>query len=122
MKNTSPMLPQSLDRCQTYLLPKSPSSERTHLPVVVLELVLELAVRLLLVGVVLVVVTVVLVVEVLGVAAGIALGALAVDEVGALGLGELVDLGGGEAGEELLGELVGDGLACEGMLVVARVE
>jgi hypothetical protein len=107
---------KSLDRCQMDDYPPRkvdpPTRETHHLPLVVLELVLEVAVRLLLVGVVLVVVAVVLVVQLLGVLAGVALGALAVDEVGSLGLGELVDLGGGEARDELLGELVGDGLAC----------
>jgi hypothetical protein len=64
-------------------------------------------VGLLLVGVVLVVLAVVLVVELLG----LVLGLLAVEEVLALGLGEAVDFTTGEASEELLGELVGDGLA-----------
>jgi hypothetical protein len=75
---------------------------------------------LLLAGVVLVVVAVVLVIQVLGVASGIVLGTLAVDEVGSLGLGQLVNLGGSEASEELLGELVGDGLACSCVLVSAQ--
>ena len=68
-----------------------------------------------LVGVVLVsavVVNVLLVVHLLGVLLGLALGLLAVDEVGALGLSETVDLTAGEAGEELLCEAVGNGLAC----------
>lgn len=67
---------------------------------------------LLLVWVVLVLATVVLVVELLGALLGLVLGLLAVEEVLALGLGESVDLGTGEAGEELLGESVGDGLTC----------
>jgi hypothetical protein len=58
---------------------------------------------------------VVLLVQVLSVLLGVVLGLLAVDEVKALGLGQLVDLSAGEANEELLGELVGDGLACERM-------
>jgi hypothetical protein len=40
------------------------------------------------------------------------LGLLCVNVVQSLGLNELVDLGGGEAGNELLGEGVADGLAC----------
>lgn len=76
------------------------------------EAVLEVAVRLLLLRVVLVVAAVVLVVELLGVLPGLTLGLLAVDEVGTLSLGEAVDFTASEAGEELLGELVGDGLAC----------
>lgn len=75
------------------------------------KLLLEVLVGTLVVGVVLVLATVVLVVHLLGVAAGIALGTLAVNVVGALGLAELVDLRTREAGQELLGELVGDGLA-----------
>lgn len=68
--------------------------------------------RALLVRVVLVVLAVVLVVQVLGLLASLALSPLAVDVVGALGLGETVDLAAGEASEELLGELVVDRLAC----------
>ena len=75
------------------------------------EALLEVTVRLLLLGVVLVVLAVVLVVELLGVLAGLALGLLAVDEVGALGLVKTVDLTASEAGEELLCEAVGNGLA-----------
>ena len=75
------------------------------------EALLEVAVRLLLLRVVLVVATVVLIVELLGVLPGLTLGLLTVDVVGALGLGETVDFTASEAGEELLGELVGDGLA-----------
>lgn len=67
--------------------------------------------RFLLVGVVLVVLAVVLVVELLDVLPGLALGLLTVDEVGTLGLGETVNLTASEAGEELLGEAVRDGLA-----------
>ena len=43
---------------------------------------------------------------------GVVLGLLTINEVHALGLGELVDLSTGETSEELLGELVGDGFAC----------
>lgn len=63
-------------------------------------------------GVVLVPVTVMLLVHPLSVLLRIVLGTLAVDEVLALRLGELVDLGSGETSEELLGEGVLDGLAC----------
>jgi len=56
--------------------------------------------------------TVVLVVHLAGILAGLTLGTLAVDVVGALGLAELVDLTTGDAREHLLGELVVDGLAC----------
>lgn len=66
------------------------------------------------VGVVLVLATVVLVVHLLSVPLSVALGLLAVDPVSALGLGELVDLAADEAGEELLGEGVGDLLAWGG--------
>jgi hypothetical protein len=76
-------------------------------------------VGLLLVGVVLVVLAVVLVVELLGVLLGLVLGLLAVEEVFALGLGEAVDFTTSEAGEELLGELVGDGLAWYRVSVVS---
>jgi hypothetical protein len=86
-----------------------------HLVVVVAEVVAEAllhaAMGLLLVGVVLVVLAVVLVVELLGVLLGLVLGLLAVEEVLSLGLGEAVNLTAGEASEELLGKLVGDGLA-----------
>ena len=50
----------------------------------------------------------------LGVLPRIVLRALPVEPVLALGLGELVDLRGGESDEEFLGELVRDGLACGG--------
>lgn len=59
-----------------------------------------------------VVVAVVLIVELFAATLGLTLGLLAVDVVGALGLGEPVDLSTSEAGDQLLGELVGDGLAC----------
>ena len=54
---------------------------------------------------------VVLVVQVLALLSGVVLCLLTVDEVHALGLSELVDLSTGEANEELLGELVRDGLS-----------
>lgn len=92
------------------------SSALRHLVVVAAEVtteaLLEVAVGLLLVRVVLVVAAVVLVVELLSVLPSLTLGLLAVDEVGALGLGKAVDLTASEAGEELLCESVGDGLAC----------
>lgn len=75
-------------------------------------LVAEVLGRAVVVGVVVVLAAVVLVVHVLGALLGLVLGALLVDPVGALALHEAVDLGAGEAREELLGELVGDGLAC----------
>lgn len=43
---------------------------------------------------------------------GVVLGLLAVDEVHALGLGQLVHLSTSETDKELLGELMGDGLSC----------
>jgi hypothetical protein len=85
------------------------SSTIRHLPAA--EALLQVAVGLLLVGVVLVLVAVVLVVELLGVAPGVTLGLLAVDVVCALRLSETVDLTASEAGEELLGEAVGNSLA-----------
>lgn len=71
-------------------------------------------VRRIVAGVVLVLVTVVVVIHPLSVLLGLMLRAFTVNEVLALGLGELVDLGGGEAGKELLSEGVVDGLACWG--------
>lgn len=62
--------------------------------------------------VVLVVLAVVLIVEVLGLLLGLVLGLLAVEEVEALGLEELVDLGAGNASKSLLGKGVLNGLAC----------
>lgn len=64
-----------------------------------------------LVGVVLILAAIVLVIQLFAAALGLVLGPLAVDVVGALGLGEFVDLSTGEACEQLLGELVGDWLA-----------
>ena len=84
-----------------------------HLPAT--EALLQVTVRLLLVRVVLVLAAVVLVVELLGVTPGVTLGLLAVDVVGALGLGETVDLTTGEASEEFLCEAVRDCLAYEGV-------
>jgi hypothetical protein len=52
-----------------------------------------------------------LIVHVLSVTLGLVLGLLAVEEVLALGLSKLVDLSTSETSEELLGELMGDGLA-----------
>jgi hypothetical protein len=50
------------------------------------------------------------------------LGLLTVDVVGTLGLGELVDLTTDDAGEELLGELVVDGLACDQVSLYASAD
>ena len=75
------------------------------------ELLLEVLGSILLVRVVLVVLAVVLVVELLRLLAGLALGLLAVNVVGALGLSQTVDLAACETGNQLLGELVLDGLA-----------
>src|SRR3569833_1026580 len=71
--------------------------------------------------VVLVLVAVLLLVQVLGVLLGLVLGLLAVEEVQALGLEELVDLGGGYAGEGLLGEAVRDGLAVLALALLPEV-
>ena len=86
-----------------------------HLPAVVLtlELLTHLTWWLLLLRVVLVVLAVVLVVHRLGTVLGLTLGLLAVDVVGALGLAELVNLTTGETGDQLLGELVVNCLACD---------
>jgi hypothetical protein len=80
-----------------------------HLPAA--EALLKVAMRRLLVRVVLILTTVVLVVKLLGVAPGVTLGLLPVDVVCALRLSETVDLTASEAGEELLGEAVGNSLA-----------
>lgn len=79
-------------------------------------------VRSAILGSVLIATTVVLVVELLSVLLGLVLGLLAVDPVGALGLGELVDLGAGEASEELLSEGVGDVLALLALVVLKGLE
>lgn len=84
---------------------------KQHLPVVVTEVLLEVSWWSLLAWVVLVVAAVVRVVELLSLALGLALGLLAVDIVGTLGLGKTVDLAAGETSKELLGELVRDWLA-----------
>ena len=59
---------------------------------------------------------VVLIVHVLSVLLSVVVGLDLVGLVETLGLSELVDLGAGETGEELLGGGVGDGLACGGKL------
>lgn len=56
-------------------------------------------------------VDVVVVVHSLSILLGVMLGLLTVDEVHALGLGELVDFSTRKTDEELLGELVRDGLS-----------
>jgi hypothetical protein len=61
--------------------------------------------------IILVLLAIVLVVHVLNVLLGVVLGLLPVDEIHALGLGQLVNLSTGETDEHLLGELMGDGLA-----------
>jgi hypothetical protein len=53
-----------------------------------------------------------LVVQMLNILLRMALGLLAVNIIQALRLDKLVDLGAREADEKLLGELVGNGLAC----------
>ena len=53
-----------------------------------------------------------MIIHVLNVLLGVVLGLLAVDEVHALGLGQLVNLSTGNTDKELLGELMGDRLAC----------
>jgi hypothetical protein len=58
---------------------------------------------------------VVFVVHALSVLLCLALGLLFVEPVLALGLGELVDFGAGETGEQFFGELVGDWLAWRGV-------
>src|SRR3569833_1630136 len=70
---------------------------------------------------VLVLVAVLLLVLVLGVFLGLVLGLLAVEEVQALGLDVLVDLGGGYAGEGLLGEAVRDGLGVLALALLPEV-
>ncbi len=52
-----------------------------------------------------------LVIHVLNVLLGVVLGLLPVDEIHALGLGQLVNLSTGETDKHLLGKLMGDGLA-----------
>lgn len=84
-----------------------------HLPVAILLDLLWSGTR----WVVLVFTSVVGVVQLLCVLLGGVLGLLLVDEVHTLGLGELVNLTTGNTGEELLGESVGDWLACEGIEV-----
>lgn len=54
-----------------------------------------------------------LVVHILNALLGVVLGLLTVDEVHALGLGQLVNLSTGKTNEHLLGELMGDWLACK---------
>jgi hypothetical protein len=65
---------------------------------------------------------VVLVIEVLGVLLGMVLSLLAVDEVETLGLDQLVDLSTSEPDEELLGELMADGLALLPLAVLKELE
>ena len=60
---------------------------------------------------------VLLIIHVLNVVTCLALGLFTVDPVGTLGLGELIDLSTCETDEELLGELVGNGLAYEVQMI-----
>ena len=53
-----------------------------------------------------------LVVQLISALTSLMLRTLAVDVIRALGLGQLVNLAARNAGQQLLGELVGDGLAC----------
>jgi hypothetical protein len=62
--------------------------------------------------IILIIAAIVAVVQVLDILLGVVLGLLAVDEVHALGLSQLVNLSTGETDEELLGELMGDRLSC----------
>ena len=62
--------------------------------------------------------SVVLIIQLMALLLSLVLGTLLVEEIHTLGLGKAVDLGAGEAGEELLGELVGDGLAVSALLVL----
>jgi len=80
---------------------------------VVAELLADVPWGLGLVGVVLVVLAVMLIIHLFGVLLCLMLSPLLVGKVHAFGLGELVDLGTGETGEELLGKGVVDGLACD---------
>lgn len=70
----------------------------------------EANVRIILIGTL--VLDVVLIIHILDILLGVVLGFLAINEVHSLRLGELVDLSTCETDEELLGELVGNGLAC----------
>jgi hypothetical protein len=70
----------------------------------------EANVRIILIGTL--VLDVVLIIHILDILLGVVLGFLAINEVHSLRLGELVDLSTCETDEELLGELVGDWLAC----------
>jgi len=61
----------------------------------------------------LVLTAVVLVIHIFNVLLGVVLGLLTVDKVHALGLGQLINLSTGKTNEHLLGELMGDWLACK---------
>jgi hypothetical protein len=61
--------------------------------------------------IILVLLAIVLVIHVLNILLGVVLGLLPVDEIHALGLGQLVNLSTSETDKHLLGKLMGDGLA-----------
>jgi hypothetical protein len=63
--------------------------------------------------IILIIVAVVAIVHALNLLLGVVLGLLAVDEVHALGLGQLVNLSASEADKELLGELMRNRLSYE---------
>ena len=63
--------------------------------------------------IILVLTAVVLVIHIFNVLLGVVLGLLTVDKVHALGLGQLINLSTGKTNEHLLGELMGDWLACK---------
>lgn len=126
-----PAFPCILSRKAHWVVPRS-KRQHGHLPSVVAAILLHAAVRLH-VGVPLVAALLAVVLEewsasllqqqgqrsityvvvhLHGVLLGLVLGPLAVEHVFTLCLGELVDLSTGKASEELLGELVGNGLAC----------
>jgi uncharacterized membrane protein len=71
----------------------------------------------LVVGIILVLIAIMIVIELLRTLLGLVLSALTVEEVLALGLGELVNFSTGESNKQFFGELMLDWLACEGGLV-----
>jgi len=82
------------------------------LPSITAELVTKPARRIGLAGIVLIILSVMLVIHAFSGVLRMSLGLLFINEILALGLSELVDLGAGEASEELLGEGVVDRLSC----------
>ena len=71
--------------------------------------------------VVLIPITILLVVQLLGLLLGVVADAVAVDEAEALGLDQLVGLGGGQGGDGFLGEAVADGFALLALLLLPQV-